>query len=145
MTLATDVQARYADQVLVNLTNPGESAPTTVDATRLGLAADDVQADFEIVAGVVYDGTDGRHVSVAVQGVMAKLFRRTSHSSADDRETEYFRRLNNLAKVTGRDRLLPSTISLLDPSLDSDDGSTRKPAFDDKVFREVNPGAPRSS
>lgn len=142
MTLSAEVQTRYPTQFLVNLTNPMNTAATTINATTLDAAAGDVEADFRIVCGVEYDGTDARHVSVAVDGVIAKLLRRTGSGDAGAREKHVYARMCDLAKVTGRDRILPDTDSMLAPTDDSPDGTTVKPAFDDTIFDHVIPGAP---
>jgi hypothetical protein len=142
MTLSTEVQARYPSQLLVNITNPMETTATTVNTTTLNAAATDVEADFEIVAGVEYDGTDARHVAVAVEGVIAKLLRRTGTSQYEEREKDYNFRLRDLAKVTGRDRITPESDSEVSPAVDSPSGVEVKPAFDNEIFDQIIPGAP---
>lgn len=141
MALSDEVQSRYPSQILVNLTNPQSTTAATVNTTTLDLAATDVQADFKIHAGIAYDGTDARHVSVACEGVIAKLLERTGHAKAGEREESYFRRLKALANVTGRDRILPTSGSPLTPST-PDPNVTHRPSFDDDIWGGIIPGPP---
>jgi len=142
MTLATEVQTRYGAQFLVNLTNPGDTTTTTINTTTLGLAATDVEADFEIHVGVEFDASNALHVTVACEGVIAKLMERTGHAKAEDREMAYYRRLKSLGQVTARDRILPTSDSPYEPSVPNPD-VTHRPAFDDEVFGGIIPGAPQ--
>jgi len=144
MTLATEVQARYPATRLVQLTNPGDESGTTLDATILGYAATDVQADFEIYAGVEYDGTDARHVSVAVEGVMAKLYQRTETpgSKADKLHDQYIERVRSLGKVTGRNRVTPTSSSVLTPTSEREGTETVRPDSDRPDFEDYVANAP---
>ena len=144
MSLSTEVIARYPTGRLRQLTNQGDQSATTTDTTVLGLAATDVQADFEIVAGIVYDGTEARHVSVAVEGVIAKLRVRSEAAGggADTSHDRYIERLQGLAKVTGRDRIIPKTSSILTPTSEQLESETVRPSFDHPNFDDVIPRPP---
>ena len=115
MVLSTEVQTRYRSQRMIALTNPQSSAATALDAARLTLACDDVEADFRIFAGVIYDDVlatnpdAALHINVACQGVISKLrLRMDQAGEREERDHErYLKALRSLAKVTGRDRLLP--------------------------------------
>jgi len=141
MALAAEVQSRYPSALLIQLTNPMNTAASSVNMTTLGLAATDVEADFQITAGVAYDGADARHVSVGIEGVIAKLLERTGHSDASAWRARYDSRLRDLAKVTGRDRILPTSDGILQPT-EPQAGTIVRPAFDDDVFDGFVPGAP---
>lgn len=142
MTLAARVTSRYPSQLLVNLTNPNNTAAgTTIDTTKLGLATTDIEADFQIHAGIEYDDDDALHVTVATEGVIARLMEWTGHAGAEQQKDRYMSRLSDLAKVTGRDRILPSSDSPLVPSEPTSVFPIR-PEFDDEVWDGIVPGGP---
>lgn len=110
MALSDEVTSRYPAVRLAQLTNPGDPTGTgSVDTTVLGLAATDVEADFEFEGGVNYDNTNARHVAIAVEGVIAKLEIRTENpgSKAVADHDRYIERLRQLRRV------LPKTKSTL--------------------------------
>lgn len=143
MALIDKVKARYGDQYLVNISNPYGSLATTTDDTRIGLACDDVEADFETYVGVEFDLTDARHVAVVVSGVEAKLLVYCGHEPAS-RYDDFLREKleNGLALVTSRDRQLPETSSVLVPSEEQGGRTDPKPYFDEQRFAHLIPGAP---
>lgn len=134
MALSDEVVARYSAQRLLNLTNPDNPAATSNNATTLAAACTDAAADFKILAGVVFDVTDARHVSVAVRGVIAYLYQYMDNAAKAPAMADFHYRLKDLAKVTGRDRLLPQTSSHLQPTVPGSDGRQARPAFDDASF-----------
>ena len=148
MALITQVTNRYNTQFLIGLTNPNNRSASTVatgSTSAIALAATDVEADFEMICGIVYDDDDGRHVAVAVEGVIAKLSMRMNQ--AGDRSKNlvdaYTMRLEQLAMVTGRDRLLPLSKSELTPSDEAPDGGTKvRPKFDGSRFWRLKPNGP---
>ena len=145
MALSDEVTARYASARLIQLTNPGDQTATTVDTTFLGKAATDVEADFEIIAGVAYDNSEARHVSVGVEGVIAKLYQRgeAAGGDADARHSAYLDRLAQLAKVTGRNRIIPTTSSVLTPTSERTTTSeVVPPEFDWPNFDDLIPAPP---
>jgi len=141
VALTDEVQNRYSAQILINLTNPQNTSATTLDTTRMNNAVTDVQADFKIEAGTTYDNSVDTHVVVATEGVYAKLVLRSGQSGeAGFRLHEsYLEKLRRLALITGRDRISPSTDSLLTPTQDE---SGDLPAFDRKNFKGYIPNAP---
>jgi hypothetical protein len=145
MTLADEVQARYSSEFLIALTNKDSRTATAIDTTVLGYACTDVQNDFQIHAQLVYDGTDGRHVAVAVEGVVARLEERLGAASEGTRQKieRYYKNLIALGKVTSRARITPATSSLLTPSEEVPTGTTRPPNFDERHFDRILPLPPR--
>lgn len=143
MTLQAKVTDRYSNAAgsrLAQITNPGASSTNTVDIDRLDRACEDVQSDFEIIAGVAYDDDDGRHVVVAVEGVIAKLYLRTEAPGNNAKlHDAYLDRLNDLKKVTGRNRPMPVTTSTLDPTAEQ---SGARPDTDLPTFNDFIPNAP---
>lgn len=140
MALETHVQNRYSNQLLVQWTNPQNSTATTIDSDRLGYACDDVEAWFKILAGVAYDDTDARHIAVAVEGVQARLKNIAgieNSSEWDNWKTD----MKDFAKVTGRDRIKPTTTSTLDPT---DERSGDGPWSDRSAFDRLIPDSPAS-
>src|SRR3990167_1043192 len=84
MALVDEVQGRYAANLLIQLSNPGSPAATTLDSTRLGYAATDATAAFERITGVAYDPADPQHVEVACSGVLCYLFKRSGSTPGID-------------------------------------------------------------
>lgn len=144
MPLSTHVQDRYSDQYLVELTNPQNRNATTVNTTLLDNASADVDALFDVYAGVAYDDTDAQHIAVAVEGVIAFLMRRTGQSAAEARIAAWITSMKDLGKTEGRNRVTPDSTTRMQPS--SDDRLTRapRPAFDDRSFDSFLPKAPRA-
>ncbi len=145
-TLIADVQARYPEQMLVELTNRRDTDTSTLDTSGTGVlqtACDDVQSgDFPIYVQTTYDATDRRHVAVAVAGVLAKL-KVWAREGADGGQGEWDRwvtRAQALSRVSGRDRILPVTTSELTPTPEVDGDEVVRPGFDQGDFDDVRPG-----
>jgi len=141
MPLTTHVTARIPSQILIEASND-DPAPTTVDATRLGLAADDVEADLLTWAGVVYDDTNAQHISVAVDGVYLKLLA-YKRDTRDVERYETWRQtdlVEGLKLVTHNNRITPKTNSRYTPTkLPS--GPNNRPWFDaNSAFNGLIPG-----
>lgn len=136
MSLSSEVIARFSSQRLKEWTNPDAPEGTTYDATRLGYACTDAQADFEIFAGVTFDVSDARHVATAIMGVRAYLLCYLDQGAGTKALDDWHSgKLKSLGRVTGRDRILPATGSNLTPSpVPRIPGSTARPDFDDSVF-----------
>ena len=113
MALVDEVQSRYAAARIKQLTNPGVPGGTSaVDTARLALAATDVEAEFAIYCGVAYDGSVATHVTVAVEGVIAKLKTRLETPSTKEWD-EWVDRAKALSLVTGRNKITPTTKSTI--------------------------------
>jgi len=145
-TLIADVQARYPSQVLIELTRRSSTDSTTLDTTSTGVlqyACDDVQTgDFPTYVQVTYDASNRQHVAVACEGVLAKL-KLWARDGSDGGKGEWDRwvaRAQSLARVTGRDRILPTTTSELTPTPEVDGGEVVRPMFDQGDFDEYRPG-----
>lgn len=144
MPLSTHVQDRYSTQYLTELTNPQGRNATTVNTTLLGKSADDIDALFDVYAGVEYDDTNAQHIAVAVEGVIAFLMRRTGQSAAESRITAWIASMKALGKTEGRNRVTPDSTTRMQPSADDRVTSTPRPAFDDRRFDAFLPKAPRA-
>ena len=143
MTLAANVQARYAVAKLVQLTNPGDVNATTINTTILDLACTDVEAEFEITAGLDYDDTSALHVANAVEGVLVILrVRQRGEMLAVSDEYEKWRgALERLSMVTSRDRIIPQSSSQEVPSRFNENV---QPVFDNQRFSELGPNRRRA-
>ncbi len=144
-TLGNAVQARYSAQTLIDLTRQKDTDTTTLDSVRLELAVDDVTSAFEVYAGIDLDVTDAKQVMFGVQGVIAclKTWARDSSDAGKSEWDVWTEKMERLGKVTGRDRIVPTSTSTLTPSLENPDGSdSARPAFDDEHFAGLVPGAP---
>ncbi len=139
MPLATHVTNRYSSTLLIPLTNANDKSATTVDTTVLGYAVDDVGGDFEIVLGRAYEDAESRDVSVAVEGVVAKLMMRTGNNAqiSKDLHDQYLQRLRQLRK-----KLIPKSSNLRTPTSDLRGKGSRKPTFDELLFDNVVPEQP---
>jgi len=139
MALADRVQERIATQLLLELTNQGLPAATSVDLTKLGYAAADVEAEFEVETGLAYDETVALHVAAASQGVVVKLM---EYSGITGRNTEqltsrYRKMLIRIAQTTGSERrLLPTSNSVLEPSEENQDA---RPDYDRRRWQDFVP------
>lgn len=146
MALWDEVTTRYAAQELIELTRSGrDNTATTVDTTVGNAAATDIQAYFEILAGVVYDGTDARHVMVAVEGVVTLL--RMRQKNAQTAHKNYFEKwkddLRDLGKVTGRNRVVPKSTSLYTVTDEVPSGLEVDMPFGTRRMDDIIPAAPR--
>ena len=136
MALSDEVQSRYSSQLLINASNPQLSTATSIDTARLTLACTDVQAAFEVMCGVAYDNTVATHVAYAVEGVFQRLLVLTGQASIDTWKDWKATLKDELALVTGRDRIEPTTDSLLSPT---EDTMGDLPQSDRKNFRGLIP------
>ncbi len=144
-TLPSDVAARYDEQHLRTLTNPQDSDAKGPDHDRIDIAAADVEADFRILCGVVYDPDDPRHVTVAVRGVIAKLKSRLGDSEqASAAVTSYETAMKGLYRVTGGRRFkVKSSSRTRETREDEIQGQPARPRFDRRNFLESKPKPPR--
>jgi hypothetical protein len=156
MPLEDLVKARFggsSSQYLANLTrNFNPDGGGTIDDAVLTLASDDVKADFEMEAGVIYDEsavtnptTYKSHIAVAVQCVVIKLqfwTGKTPDKIALQLMKRYDLLLEKLGKITGRDRFLIETSSPYQESDQTDpNGDPILPPFDDDLMRIFIPDA----
>lgn len=152
MSLTAAVTARYGPEFLINLTNPQNPSATAVNATVLGAASDDVKGDIITYCGMTYDqmqlttALSKSCISVAVEGVVAKLVLRTGAggSAGSESHDAYITRLKALAKISGRDRVKPKTNSQLQPTPEQVGDEILRPIFDWTRFVDYIPNAPRS-
>lgn len=151
MPLTTHVQNRLGTQRLAELTNPpaiGVARPTTIDAARLGFAADDAAAYLEVKCGVAYDDTSARHIAVAVDLVVYFLMLRSGANveSLQRVKARVDEDLEALRLVTGNDRIIPISTSELEPTTDSEEqGSPARPYFDPRRLDRMQLNDPGSS
>lgn len=143
MALIDRVKARVPAEILKQLTQKDDRQPSTIDDTVLGLAIDDVVADFAVYSGVTYDNDDARHVAFAVPGVLHRLrFNQGRTKDATEKLEGWWRSLDeHLRLVTGNDRLHFKSTSALTPSEEAPNGATVRPYFDERVTDDVVPRA----
>jgi len=144
MALAAEVQARYPSKLLIQLTQRGDQSATTVNSTLLGYAVTDATYEFQNIAGVAYDGTDARHVAAAVKLVVALLHQwgETPGEKADSMMTQAIEACERVAKVTGRQRIRPTSSSVLTPSSELQGTEEVRPDTDREAFDDYVPKAP---
>ena len=145
MALAAEVTGRHSTKRITQLTNPDDQTATTVNATILGYAVTDAEADFLTYAGVEYDNSVAKHVSIGVFGVLAYLRSRMNAAGADaDKAISQFQdMLRQLKLTTGNNRITPTSNSRLYPSpVNPENQSNYRPPFDDEDFDRYAPDAP---
>jgi len=71
--LSAAVAVRYGAQFLKEMTNPDDSAATTVDSTRLDAASADCIGAFQLETGVTFSAANSSHLYLCIGGVMAML------------------------------------------------------------------------
>lgn len=144
--LIDDVQNRYGldgGQALIELTNPRDPAASSIDTTVLQRACDDIESgEFRTYAQQAYDSTDRQHVNVACEGVVAILMKWGASARNLQRIEwgDWVARCRDLAAVSSRGRIEPSTSSELTPSDEVQGGETRRPWSDPENFEGLVPG-----
>jgi hypothetical protein len=141
MGLWDEVVTRHSNARLVELTNPDTTNATTIDTDRADAAVADAEAEFEDVVCTAYDGTNTRHVSAAVEGVMYYLASRNSivgSEAVEAMRTRWVERLNRLARASTRKRIMPSTNSVLTVSAErANTSDVVRPDFDRAKFGDL--------
>ena len=143
MTLQANTTARISAQRIINLTNPDLPSATSADTDRLGYACTDVESDFQTYLGRVYDDDNAADVSIAVDGVVAKLMMRmgSGGESASSAHESYIERLKDHRK-----RVVPKSSSMLTPTAeDRGTGDIVRPAFDRRKFDDFVAESPHGN
>lgn len=141
MTIASRAQERISEQLLLEWTNQGVPAATSVNTTFLGYVADDVEGVFVAETGLAYDDSDKIHVKVAVDGVMARFqeLSGVTGRNSDKIAERWQRGLIAIAQTSGSERrLLPTSNSVLDPS---DETNNTRPDHDRGRWRDFVPNS----
>lgn len=145
-TLITDVQARYPAQMLIELTRRRDTDAVTLETGATGIlatACDDIESgDFPVYVQDAYDSTNRKHVTVACEGVLAKL-KVWAREGSDGGQGEWDRwvaRATALSKNGARARLSPRTTSELTPTPEVSGSEVVPPMFDQGDFDDVRPG-----
>jgi len=142
MTISSRAQERISAQLLLEWTNQGVPAATTINTTVLGYVADDVEGVFVAETGLAYDDADKIHVKVAVDGVMSRFQELSGITGRNsDAITARFQKgLIRIAQTLGSERrLLPTSNSVLEPSTEQ---SGRRPDYDRDRWSGFVPHAP---
>ena len=143
-TLLTEVLARVPLQTLVELTNQKDVNAATYDATLLQTACDDIQEEFVTYAGEAYSATVRRHVTLCVEGVLAKLrsWLPQNPESVNQSMTSWADRVERMAKTRARDRFPVTTSSDLTPTVEVEGSEEGRPWSDPQSFDGMVPSAP---
>lgn len=130
MALTTHVTNRFgsSSQHLRNLTNPDDPDASSIDSTRLGLAADAAEGDFPLYAQVEYDDTDPRHIETGVLGVIAHLKVWSTQQTEPPEMVQFRERLAAIGRISSRKRITPTGAELDDT--------------EEELFRGLSPLAP---
>lgn len=132
MALSDEVTARYSNELLVQLTRQGSLSETTVNSTRLAAACTDAEAEFETLAGVVFDVSIGKHLVAGLEGVLMFLHDRAQNGPDAEAHRKKFEAKCEAIRLTigGNARIMPTTNSLLTPSDEVAEGAEVRPDFD---------------
>ena len=136
--LLTAYQARYSAQIRRNVSNPQLASNAAIDTVREGLAETDVTAQFTM-RGITFNGALDTHIAVGTPGIYARLLWINGHDGGKSLWDAFIEDLNLLRESTSRDRIVPETDSLLDPTADT---VGTLPAFDRREFKNYIPNGP---
>jgi hypothetical protein len=144
VALLAQVVARVPNQTLVELTNQKNVNATTYDATILQTACDDIEAEFVTYAGEDYDATVRRHVTLGVEGVLAKLrsWLPQNPESVNQAMTSWGDRVTAMSKTRSRNRFPATTSSRLTPTEEVTGSEEVRPWSDPESFDGIVPRAP---
>src|SRR6185369_7473224 len=117
-TFLSAYQSRFSTQLRTNWSRPQNSTATTPDTTLETLSDTDVVGEFK-KRGITPDSTDDRHVTTAMCGVIACLMFYTQSPGWGEAWGSFKDDLELLSQTTARDRIMPTTDSLLVPTLDT--------------------------
>ena len=145
MALIDEVKARYTSARLIQLTNRGDKSASTIDDTLLGKAVTDAEAEFQMIAGVAYDNTLAIHVAAGVKGVIALLYAwgENPGTGAEKMWDDFEKAAERAAMVTGRNRVKPTTSSVLTPTSERQLNETVRPDTDRPNYEDLIPDAPQ--
>ena len=113
-TLATALANRYSSQILIEITNPQNTAATTVDTTRRDNAINDCDAYLQM-NGITLDTANIMHTAVIIEGAFTRL-QVVAGNFPVGAWDDWKRTLLDLRQVGPRNRITPTTNSNLDPT-----------------------------
>ena len=143
MALIDEVKGRYPSSLLIELTNQGNTAASTVNDTVLGYAASDATAEFKVETGLTFDLTKPAHIACCSAGALYYLYSYSGIETQTSRK-ERLRFEKFMAKIdatTGAGkRIHPTTTSTLSPTPER---SGAKPDMERSRFSQMTPRMPR--
>lgn len=139
MSLLSNYQNRTSTQIRTNISNPQSSGATTPDTAQETRAATDAEAVWEAIVGINYDDNVALHVATAVQLVVQTLLLYTQQIDQEAYDKHLERLEERFKLVLGRNRILPTTNSELNPT---EETSGSKPFSDLSNFDRYLGAAP---
>ncbi len=137
--LKLEVEARYTEQLLIELSNSDDTDATTKDDTKILTACRDVIAVFRIDANLVWDKDDDAQVREACRGVILQLRAYKARADDVDKMEAYRDTLRDrIRMITHNNRIQPSTDGRTKAS-QRPDGS--RPDMDRVRFDDLVPGS----
>lgn len=147
--LALAVSERISSDRLIQLTNPDSKNASTINETKITIAATDTKSKFKILTGVDYDNTNTDHIAFAVEGVIILLMKWAGRetSTVEAMISEWESKLGQFRLTAGGNkRLSPTTDSQLTPTKDKRGRDIIvRPDFDSTRFDNIKPNAPFGS
>ena len=141
MSAATDLQAaveaRFSEQILIELSNSDDTNEDTPNDSRLEEACDDVIADFETYSMSEFDSSSARHMSFAVRGVIKKLRAFSARAEAEKAYEDWCDSLEAVRAIEGNNRVEPTTDGHYEPT-EVQQGTL--PDMDRSFFDSLVPG-----
>lgn len=137
-TFLSAYQARFSTQLRTNWSNPQNSSATTPSTTLETLADTDVVGEFK-KRGITPDSTLDTHVTTAMSGIIARLMFYTQCPGWGEAWGSFKDDVELLAQTTSRDRIMPTTDSLLVPTQDT---AGDLPVFDRDNFQNYQSNPP---
>ncbi len=137
--LKVDVEERYSDQLLVELSNNDDTGATTKDDALILTACTDVIAFFRIDANLVWQLDDAAQVAEAARGVIETLRSYKARADDEDRVQKWRDSLRDrIRMITHNNRIQPATDGR---TLASQRPANTRPDMDRINFDELVPGS----
>ncbi|ANS05699.1 hypothetical protein [uncultured Mediterranean phage] len=143
MALVDEVATRFSTELRRQMTR-NDDTTNSIDTAKLQILCDDAEEEFEVLVGVEYDNDDRRHIVAILDLVKLKAWEygATADISAEKLQDRVRQKLEDLGRVTARDRVAPKSQSQLEPSEEVTDNRTVKPHFDSEFFEDIIPDEP---
>lgn len=137
-TFLSDYQSRFSTQLRTNWSRPQNSSATTPDTALETLADTDTVGEFK-KRGITPSASNDTHVTTAMAGIIARLMFYTQSPGWGEAWGSFKEDLALLAETGPRNRVMPTTDSLLSPS---EDVSGALPKFDRDQFGRYTSSSP---
>lgn len=117
-TLSAIIQGRIAEQKLIEWTNFEDRSQNAINTGVLNNACTDAVSEFQVITSTVFSSSDPLHVAAAIHGVLyyLQVYRGIPIREISQYENRWINALDRLKRVTGNNRITPSTNAVAVPS-----------------------------